>query len=161
MPKWTEEENKFANELQKSLGKKEAGLPTKVAPLQAARQNSSSNDIGDITWVVPTGTVRFPVVVPGVQAHHWTAGITPTMSIAHKGAVVGAKVMAASILDLLTSPELRAAAKKQFEDDTKDIKYFSLLPPDAKPPLDLNKEMMEKYRPQMRKFYLSKKAEFK
>ena len=83
------------------------------------------------------------------------------MSIAHKGAVVGAKVMAASILDLLTSPELRAAAKKQFDEDTKDMKYFSLLPPGVKPPLDLNREMMEKYRPEMRKFYLSKKAEFK
>jgi len=75
--------------------------------------------------------------------------------------VVGAKVMAASILDLLRSPELLAAAKKQFEQDTKEIKYFSLLPPGAKPPVDLNREMMDKYRPAMRKFYLSKKAEFK
>ena len=83
------------------------------------------------------------------------------MSIAHKGAVIGTKVMAGSILDLLTSPELRTAAKKQFDEDTKDTKYFSLLPPDAKPPLDLNREMMEKHRPEMRKFYLSKKAEFK
>ena len=83
------------------------------------------------------------------------------MSLAHKGAVVGAKVMAASVLDLLTSPELRAAAKKQFEEDTKEIKYFSLLPPGAKPPLDLNKEMMDKYRPAMRKYYLTKQAEFK
>src|SRR5512132_739484 len=58
MPKWAEEENKFAQELQKSLGRKEIGLPTKVEPLQAARQNSSSNDIGDVTWVVPTGTIR-------------------------------------------------------------------------------------------------------
>jgi len=161
MPKWTEEEHKFAKELQKSLGKKEDGLPTRVEPLRAARQNSSSNDIGDITWVVPTATVRFPVVVPGVQGHHWTAGITPTMSIAHKGAVVGAKVLAASALDLLTSPELRAAAKKQFEEDTKDMKYFSLLPPGAKPPVDLNKDIMDKYRPAMRKFYLNKKVQFK
>ena len=83
------------------------------------------------------------------------------MSIAHKGAVVGAKVIAASALDLLTSPELRAAAKKQFEEDTKETKYFSLLPPGAKPPVDLNKEMMEKYRPAMRKFYLNKQAVFK
>ena len=59
------------------------------------------------------------------------------------------------------SPELLAAAKKQFEQDTKEIKYFSLLPPGAKPPVDLNREMMDKYRPAMRKFYLSKKAEFK
>jgi len=161
MPQWTDEEVKFAKELQKSLGIKEQGLATKISPLRAESQRTASNDIGDITWVVPTGLVRFPSAALGVQAHHWTAGITPTMSIAHKGAVVGAKVIAASILDLLTSPELRAAAKKQFDEDTKDMKYFSLLPPGAKPPLDLNREMMEKYRPEMRKFYLNKKAEFK
>jgi aminobenzoyl-glutamate utilization protein B len=83
------------------------------------------------------------------------------MSIAHKGAVVGAKVIAASVLDLLTSPELRGAARKQFEEDTKETKYFSLLPPGAKPPLDLNQEIMDKYRPAMKKFYLNKRAEFK
>ncbi len=54
-----------------------------------------------------------------------------------------------------------ALAKKQFQEDTKETKYFSLLPPGAKPPVDLNKEMMEKYRPAMRKFYLTKKAQFK
>jgi hypothetical protein len=83
------------------------------------------------------------------------------VSIAHKGAVVGAKVMAASVLDLLTSPELLAAAKKQFEQDTKDTKYFSLLPPGAKPPVDLNKDIMDRYRTAMSKFYLNKKAQFK
>ena len=83
------------------------------------------------------------------------------MSIGHKGAVVGAKAIAASVLDLLTSPELRAAAKTQFEQDTKDSKYFSLLPDGVKPPVDLNKEMMEKYRPAMTKFYLNKPAVFK
>jgi aminobenzoyl-glutamate utilization protein B len=111
--------------------------------------------------VVPTAPVRFPSAIPGVQAHHWTAGIAPTTSIAHKGAVIGAKVLAASVLDLLTSPELLAAAKQQFAEDTKEMKYFSLLPEGAKPPVDLNKEIMDKYRPAMRKFYLNKKAQFK
>jgi aminobenzoyl-glutamate utilization protein B len=161
MPKWSDEENKFAKELQKSQGQKEVGLGTKIGPLSSARQNSSSNDIGDITWVVPSVSIRFPAAVPGIQAHHWSAGITPTMSIAHKGAVAGAKAIAASVLDLLTSAELRAAAKKQFDQDTKESKYFSLLPEGAKPPLDLNREMMEKYRPAMKKFYLTKKVEFK
>jgi aminobenzoyl-glutamate utilization protein B len=161
MSDWTDDEIKFAKEVQKSIGVKEMGLSTAVTPLRADTQNTSSNDIGDYTWNVPMGSLRFPSAIPGVQAHHWTAGIAPTTSIAHKGAVVGAKVMAASILDLLTSAELRAAAKKQFENDTKEIKYFSLLPPGAKPPVSLNQEMMEKYRPAMRKFYLNKKAEFK
>jgi len=161
MPRWTEEENQFAKELQKSQNKKDVGLPTNVLPLQPGRQNSSSNDIGDITWNVPTGTVRFPSVVPGIQAHHWSAGITPTMSIAHKGALIGSKVIASSVLDLLTSPELLAAAKKQFEQDTKDTKYFSLLPEGAKAPVDLNRDIMDKHRPAMKKFYLNKTAVFK
>jgi len=161
MPKWTADETKFAKEVQKSIGAKEVGLATEVSPLRSDTQNTSSNDIGDYTWNVPMGSLRFPSAIPGVQAHHWTAGIAPTTSIAHKGAVVGAKVMAASILDLLTSPELLAAAKKQFEQDTKEIKYFALLPPGAKPPVDLNREMMEKYRPAMKKFYLNKRADFK
>jgi aminobenzoyl-glutamate utilization protein B len=83
------------------------------------------------------------------------------MSIAHKGMVVGAKVLAVSVLDLLTSADLLQKAKAQFAEDTKETKYFSLLPPDAKPPLDLNREMMEKYRPEMRKFYLNKPVQFR
>jgi len=46
-------------------------------------------------------------------------------------------------------------------DDTKETKYFSLLPPDATPPLELNREMMEKFRPEMRKFYLNKPVQFR
>ena len=61
----------------------------------------------------------------------------------------------------LTSADLHQRAQAQFQDDTKETKYFSLLPPDAKPPLDLNKEMMEKYRPEMRKFYLNRPVQFR
>jgi len=39
--------------------------------------------------------------------------------------------------------------------------HFSFLPADATPPLDLNKETVDRYRPEMRKFYLNKTAEFK
>ena len=160
MPKWSEEEVRFAKELQKSVGAKEVGLNTQVRPFRAGGQNTASNDIGDITWNVPTGVLHFPSSAPGVLYHHWKAAITPTSSIAHKGMVAGAKALAASVLDLLTSPDLRQRALAQLQDDTKETKYFSLLPPDAKPPLDLNREMMEKYRPEMRKFYLNKKVQF-
>ena len=58
-------------------------------------------------------------------------------------------------MQLMMSPDLRTKAQAQFEDDTKETKYFSLLPSDAKPPLDLNKAMMDKFRPAMSKFYLN------
>ena len=82
--------------------------------------------------------------------------MTPVSSISHKGQVAGAKVLAASILDLMTSPELLDKAREEFEVASKETPYFSLLPPDVQPPIDLNAADMEKYRPAMRKFYLNK-----
>jgi aminobenzoyl-glutamate utilization protein B len=161
MPPWTADEVTFAKAFQKSAGVPEIGLRTQVNPFRAGTQSTASNDIGDITWNVPSGTFRFPSSVPGVNYHHWTAAVTPTSSIAHKGMVAGAKVLASSVLDLLTSADLRQRAWDQFAEDTKETKYFSLLPPDAKPPLDLNKDIMDKHRADMRKFYLNKPAEFR
>ena len=77
-----------------------------------------------------------------------------------KDPVAGAKVLTATILDLLTSPELLQRVKAQFREDTKDTTYFTLLPADAKPPLDMNREMMERVRPAMRKYYLNKTPKF-
>jgi aminobenzoyl-glutamate utilization protein B len=154
LPKWSEEEVAFAKAFQKANGFREVGLATKLPPPGNRPQSASSNDIGDYTWNVPAGLIKFPGYVPGTTIHQWPAAVTPTSSMAHKGMVAAAKVMSASAIDLLTSPELLQKAKEQFERDTKTTKYFSLLPADAKPQLELNKEVMEKLRPQMAKFYL-------
>jgi aminobenzoyl-glutamate utilization protein B len=154
MPKWSEEEQRFAREFQKSDGKKEVGLETAVTPLGGETQVYASNDSGDISWVVPAGQFYFPASVPGIQYHEWHAAITPTSTIAHKGMVAGAKALAASILDLMTTPELLQKAHAEFAQVTKASPYFEVLPEDAKPPLDLNKDSMARFRPAMSAFYL-------
>src|SRR5262249_37630899 len=78
-------------------------------------QGSSSNDGGDVTGVVPAGLFTFPASVPGIGYHEWKAAVTPVSSISHKGQLAGAKVLAASIIDLLTSPELLRNARAEFE----------------------------------------------
>jgi aminobenzoyl-glutamate utilization protein B len=104
--------------------------------------------------------VNFPSSVPGIEYHEWKAAVTPVSSISHKGQVAGAKVLAASIIDLLTSPELLQKARAEFEVESKKTPYFSLLPPDTKPDPELNRAEMEKYRGEMRKFYLGKSPRF-
>ena len=156
MPQWTEEENQRAKDFQKSAEKPVVGLQTKVTPLGGRAQAASSNDSGDISWVVPAGSLNFPSAIPGIEAHEWHAGVFPTSSISHKGQVVGAKTLAASIIDLLTSPDVLQKARVEFDEQLKKTPYFSLLPPDATPPVELNQADMEKYRPEMRKFYLNK-----
>jgi aminobenzoyl-glutamate utilization protein B len=101
--------------------------------------------------------MAFPAIVPGIAIHEWHAAITPTSTIAHKGMVTGAKALSAAILDLLTKPELLQKARAEFEQTTKAIALFRRASARAKPPLDLNKATMDRYRPEMRKFYVSER----
>jgi aminobenzoyl-glutamate utilization protein B len=161
MPTWTPEEQALAKRIQKAAAVKETGLETRLEPLREAVQSTSSNDSGDITWTVPHGRITFPSNVPGVPFHHWAAAIAEATSIAHKGTVAGAKVMAGSVIDLLTQPALLAKAKETFAEEVAGSTYTSLLPPDQKPPVDLNAEEMAKYRGELRRHYAATEIKFR
>ena len=156
LPKWSAEEEKFARDFQKAENKPVIGLATKIPEGGQRPQSFASNDSGDISWVVPAVSYNFPASVPGIPYHNWVAAVTPTSTIAHKGEVVGAKALAGSVLDFMTSPEVLKAAHDEFEQVTKATPYFSLVPDGAKPDVDLDKDIMAQYRPAMSKFYLHK-----
>jgi aminobenzoyl-glutamate utilization protein B len=160
MPQWSEDEQEFARKFQSAMGVRAVGLNTKQTPPGQRGQSASSNDNGDVTWVVPSAALNFPSAVPGITAHNWQAAVTPTSTIAHKGMVAASKVLAGTILDFLTKPELVKQARAEFEKATAEMKYFAVLPADAKPPLDLNKETMDRYRAEMAKFYVNKPVRF-
>ena len=79
--------------------------------------------------------------------------MTPATPIAHKGLVFGAKVMAATFIDILSDPEHLKQIRADFQEQTKGYTWKSLIPDDVKPPLDVNKLHMDKYRPLLEKFY--------
>ncbi len=161
VPQWTEEEQKFAKEVQRSVGAKETGLTTKITPLAEAKQSTSANDSGDITWMVPHGRITFPANVSGIPGHHWAAAIVPATSIAHKAEVAGAKVLAGAVVDLLTQPAILEKAKETFKKEVGETKHQTLLPLDQKPPIQYNVEMMAKYRELMKPYYLKETIQFK
>ena len=74
-------------------------------------------------------------------------------SLAWKGLNAGARAMAASAIDLLTLPEELSTIKAEFAEYSKEHPYKPFLPEDAVPPLDLNKELMEKWRNIMEDHY--------
>jgi len=155
MPAWTEEEQSFAKALQKELKAKEDGMPTKVDALRAPSGQSfggGSTDVGDVTLIAPTASIRFPGQVPGAIGHHWSSVACNYGSTAWKGLNAGAKAIAASAIDLLTKPEELKKLRAEFEDYSKKFPYKPFLPADAKPPLDLNEELMKKYAPLLEKF---------
>jgi aminobenzoyl-glutamate utilization protein B len=149
MPAWSEKEQTFARALQKELGEKENGYPMNIKPLNKPIETEvggSSSDVGEVTMVAPTATLSFPGGVPGEIGHHWSTTAAGYGSPAWKGLNSGARVIAAATLDLITKPELLEEAKKEFNDFVKDHPYKSFLPAGAKPPLNMNKDLMDKYR---------------
>jgi aminobenzoyl-glutamate utilization protein B len=160
MPQWSEDEQAFARRFQAAMGVRVAGLNTRATALGQRGQSASSNDNGDVTWVVPGAALNFPASVPGINYHNWQAAVTPTSTIAHKGMIAGSKVLAGTILDFLTKPELVREVRSEFDKATTEMKYFPVLPADATPPLDLNRETMERYRGEMSRFYQNKPVRF-
>ena len=158
LPKWSEDDQTLARAVQKEIGSESInGLPTELPPLRAPlpyNVSGGSDDIGDVSWKVPTVVLRFPSNIPDVTFHHWSASIAAATPIAHKGANAGAKVVAMTVIDFLTKPEKLDEAKDYFNNvQSKEDFYRPMISEKDPPPFYLNTEKMEKYRAQMEKFY--------
>ena len=122
-------------------------------PAPEPRLGGFSDDIGDISWKVPTVSMRFPSNIPGGPGHHWANAVAMATPIAHKGAAAGARVIAMTLMDLFLNPELVPAAKEYFAEQTAEHTYTPLIGPDDQPAIHLNKEKMDSFRDAMRPFY--------
>jgi aminobenzoyl-glutamate utilization protein B len=77
-----------------------------------------------------------------------------TTPIAHKGVVAGAKVQAMTIIDLLVRAQLVKDAWNYFTSvQTKETQYTPFIAADTPAPIWLNKETMDRWRPELKKFY--------
>ena len=154
MPEWSAADQQLARAAQAELKVKTDGLKTAVTELKAPTNpyaGGGSDDIAEVSWNLPTVVLRFPGNIPGMIGHHWSSGIAMATPIAHKGTTAGAKAHAMTALDLLLKPELLAAARQYFAEQTKDVKWKSLIPDGTTAPIDLNREKMERFRPALRK----------
>ena len=163
MPKWTADDQAFAKLVQETQKRKVEPLRDKISPMREQREErvptgGGSDDIGDIMWTVPTITIRFPSNIPNMIGHNVTAAMAMATPIAHKGAVAGAKAVALTVLDLMTTPEELAKAKKFFnEDQQKYDTYKPFVTATDVPAIHVNDDYMRTYRPLMEPYYYDSK----
>ena len=102
LPTWSADDQTLAKGLQHELKQKERGLSMKIAPMREPRPQTEdeggeegggrqpmgggSDDIGDISWNVPTIVLSYPSNIPGGPGHNWSNGVSMATPIAHKGA---------------------------------------------------------------------------
>src|SRR5579871_2868056 len=121
LPQWSEDDQKLAKALQAELKVRVNGLATRIPEMRAPRDENAdaeeegmgagvgpmgggSDDIGDVSWVVPTVRLGYPSNIPGGPGHNWANGIAMATPIAHKGVIAGAKVQAMTMIDILVHP---------------------------------------------------------
>ena len=158
LPQWSEDDQILARAIQKEVNSSNSdGLPTKLRgiglPVTTPR-SGGSDDIGDISWKVPTVTLRYPSNVPGLQGHHWSNAVAMATPIAHKGVIAGAKAEAMTILDFLLKPELVDQAWEYYRTvQLKEQEYKPMISDEETPAIHLNKDIMSEFKPRLKDFY--------
>jgi len=162
LPKWSDDDQQLAKALQLEVNSnKSKGLDIKLDTIKAPLSymvSGGSDDIGDISWKLPTVTLRFPSNIPGLQGHHWSNAVAMATPIAHKGVVAGAKVEAMTILDFLLQPKLVEDAWTYFKTEQgMKQEYVPMVTKEDMPAINLNKEIQDEFRPHLEKFYYNEK----
>jgi aminobenzoyl-glutamate utilization protein B len=159
LPEWSEGDQRFARATQAEVDGPETGLATELSPFrggltEAQRTAGYADDIGDISWNVPTATLSFPANIPGLPGHNWANAIAMATPIAHKGATQGAMAQAMTLLDFMVRPELVDAAWAYFNDvQTVDLQYAPFIRPSDQPAIEMNAKIMEEHRDEMTEYY--------
>ena len=134
---YTEEEIKFALEMQENNGKPKIGIDGKIRPLRETLESpgGGSTDVGDVSYNVPVVSLAATTAPKGVPWHSWSVVASSGMSIGHKGMLHATKALGMTMVDIFKDENLRKQIKKEFDERIGDYKYDPFLDP-GPPPID-------------------------
>lgn len=75
-----------------------------------------STDVGDVSWLTPTAQITTATWTSAAPGHSWQNVSIGRTSIAHKGVLQAAKIIAGSAADLMEQPELLKKARAEFNE---------------------------------------------
>jgi aminobenzoyl-glutamate utilization protein B len=133
-PVYTAEEDAFAKKIQAATHVPAVGMSRKIEALDEQIEEGGSTDVGDVSWIVPT--LNLTVVTSPREApwHAWPVVATGGTSIGHKGLIVAAKTLAATMVDLYEKPQALREIRAEFEKKRGDVVFKAYLP-DGPPPI--------------------------
>jgi aminobenzoyl-glutamate utilization protein B len=87
-----------------------------------------STDVGDVSWVVPTGQIFITTCALGTPGHSWQMTAQAGMGIGHKGLLYAGKVLAVAATKLFRSPESLTKITQEFTEKIEQNPYISPIP---------------------------------
>nr|WP_321268636.1 amidohydrolase [uncultured Sulfurimonas sp.] len=136
-PKFTEEDQEYAKEMQRNLGVPEKGLLNDI-PEYSDKETTGggSTDVADVSWLVPiSGELGITTTPAGVPWHSWAVSSSSGCSAGFKGMHTAAQTLATSAIEAFMNTKIVEEAKTEFRESTKDFTYTCAVPLNQKPPL--------------------------
>jgi aminobenzoyl-glutamate utilization protein B len=140
-PRFTVADAALARDLQAPL-RGEFGLTEKKPlhdeieelPAKPEAPEGGSTDVGDVSWLVPTGGLYAACFALGSPGHSWQNVAAVGSPIGHKGMMVAAKALALSLAELMGGGDVLKEAKADFDKRMAGRKYTTRVPKGQKPP---------------------------
>ncbi len=168
VPKYSEEELKFAKEIAKTIPREEKigslrmiNHPHWEQMMEVLLDQSlldawdegmvvpASTDVSDVSWITPTMEFVTATWVVGTTPHSWQAVAQSGMGLGHKSLIFAAKTIAGAVLDLLLKPEVLKKVHDEFEKRKRGKVYKSPLPKELKPPIQAAAERASSAQPKV------------
>jgi aminobenzoyl-glutamate utilization protein B len=139
---YTKEELEFAEVMQETFSEEQKKVLRKSSKVLSDTINpyninpdfiAASTDVGDVSWIVPTGQIYVTTFAFGTSPHSWQLVAQGKSSIANKGMLLAGKVIAASVIEAMQNPELIQKAKDEHKEQLGGEMYRSLIPLETKP----------------------------
>jgi len=136
-PKFTDAEQRFGRELQRSIGVAEEGFDDMIMPLDSEPEApfGGSTDVAEVSWITPTVGFRMATTAQGVPWHSWAVTACQGSDAGIRGGIAATKLIAVMGVDLLTDAGLLRKARAEFIEKTFGQRYKSPVPGDQAVPL--------------------------
>ena len=134
---YSSSEVEFANEIFKTFlnPSGEIGDQKNILPYETTH-GYGSTDVGDISWLVPTGGARIASWVPGTPAHSWQAVASGGTTIGLKGMKLAVQVLSETAKEIYLNPSISIKAKEELSINVGNEFIYVPLLGDRDPPLD-------------------------
>jgi aminobenzoyl-glutamate utilization protein B len=136
-PQFSEEEQRFARQLQRFVDEKESGLNDTIQALadRPTPASGGSSDVADVSFITPTVEFSVTTAAEHIPWHSWATSASHGTTGAVKGALVATRALALMGAELMLDADLRARAKAAHQQMTGGQPYVSPVPPGQAPPL--------------------------
>jgi aminobenzoyl-glutamate utilization protein B len=136
-PDFTDADQEFARALQRSLDLEEKGLDTEIQPLadEPLPVSGGSTDVAEVSHLTPTVGLSVTTAAADVPWHSWATSASHGTEGSVRGAMVAAKVIALTGVDVLTDASLVERAREFFTEAKDGQHYVSPIPVDQAPPV--------------------------